>query len=112
MLVLSILLNEVERTQSGRARCGEYDICALLDLCPRQFFSFDGIVPRRTCHADVILNNTNVGIDGARSFFVSDFELADQGNVHAAKKSERAGFRLERGNHPHEIGSFVLFKNE
>src|SRR5439155_6560334 len=76
------------------------------------YLDVDGIVPCRTRYANVIRDNSYAGIDRPRTFFITDFELVEQRNIHAAEKSDRAGFRSHGGDHPDKIGALVLFEDQ
>src|SRR5215212_11635625 len=90
VILLSLLLDGIERSQSGIA-CGREDhVRTFANLGQREFFAFARVVPRAVSYTDVILDHTDVGINRLRAFFVTFGETMNQADIHAAEKTNRA----------------------
>ncbi len=95
-VLYALLLDGIERTQTGITRGGEDYVSAFADLRKRQFFAFTGIVPRRISHTNVIPNYLDVRIDRLGTFFITLRETMDESDVHSAKEPDRARSRCFR----------------
>src|SRR5215212_7904651 len=90
VILLSLLLDGIERSQSGIARCGEDHVHTFANLGERELFAFTRVVPRAVSYTDVILDHTDVGINRLGAFFVTFGETMNQADIHAAEKTNRA----------------------
>src|SRR2546423_13404787 len=110
--VFPCLLDCIKRAQPRVAGGSKNHVDAFADLRQRDFLSFTRIVPRRVSDSYVVLNDFNIRVCSFRALFVSALKPVNQSDVHAADETNSSGFGSHAGEQAHEIGSFMLLKNE
>ena len=109
---LVVLLGGVENPQTRVAGGGEDHVRPLADLGHRQLLALARVVPRRLGDADVVLDDPDLRVDGARSLLIAGGEPVDEGDVHAADEAEDAGLGLAAGDHAHQVAPLVLLEDQ
>src|SRR5215212_2318365 len=90
VILFALLLDSIERSQSGIACRGEDHVRTFADLGERELFAFTRVVPRAVSYTDIILDHTDVGINRFGAFFITFGETMNQADIHAAEKTDRA----------------------
>src|SRR5215212_2859920 len=90
VILFALLLDGIERSQSGVACGGEDHVRTFADLGQRELFAFTRVVPCTVSYTDVILDHADVGINRLGAFFITFGEAMNQADIHAAEKTDRA----------------------